>query len=71
MYREVFHGNSGIMDEKRAEKTDFYRESNSGSETGSPVPYVHLYGTQHLYIQYHQKDTYIHALMYDEHKIYF
>ena len=35
---EVFLGNSGIMDEKRAEKTDFYRESNSGSETGSPVP---------------------------------
>ena len=34
---EVFLGNSGIMDEKRAEKTDFYWESNSGSETGSPV----------------------------------
>ena len=35
--KRTFIDDTGIMEEERAEKTDFYRESNSGSVTGSPV----------------------------------
>ena len=37
MLRSLLFDGSGVRDEKRAGKTDFHRESNSGSVTGSPV----------------------------------
>ena len=35
--RTIIFDGSGVRDEERAGKTDFHRESNSGSVTGNPV----------------------------------